>query len=90
MDRYVAWAIQFARDVRSADGEIAEIHIDEPQRFTLVFRSGKKVPLDSKLLFKVGYSGTGPRVFHTFLQEAGFPTTLAQIESMKPPIILKR
>lgn len=90
---------ELARRLIEKHGDLVEVRCvsgSRPCHIELIFADGHELHvgehsggLDISIL-KFGYYGTGPRMFHSFLDEAGFHISYEQVAEMKAGTILRK
>jgi hypothetical protein len=88
-----------ARTLTEKHGDLVEVRCisgPRPCHIELIFADEYKLNvgdhsgnLDINIL-NFGYYGTGPRMFHSFLDEAGFQISYEQVAEMKAGSILRK
>jgi hypothetical protein len=98
-DPYLQAMRQLARRLIEEHGNLVEVRCvsgHHPCHIELVFADGHQIRVGEHsgqidiTMLKFGYSGTGPKCFHTFLNEAGFHLSFEQIATMQPGSVLRR
>lgn len=80
---------QMAANLAGQYGTLLEARCLPAKKIELIFDRAT-IPLPTNHIMQFGYSGTGPKCFHTFLQASGFSTTLQEIETVQAPHTFKR
>ncbi len=89
---------QLARQLIEKHGNLVEIRCvacSNSDHIELVFADKHEILIDEHsgnvdiTMMKFGYHGTGPKCFHTFLNEAGFNVSFEDVATMKAGTVLR-
>jgi len=77
------------RYLRAQFGEIIEVRLKKNNDVDVRFENGATITIEDAA-YRCGYQGTGPLLFFTFLEEAGFKVSQEQVQQTKAPFVLTR